>query len=92
MRTIASGIIAVVLLGIYVWLIVLASRIVLCDGVACPAPGSFNAVQAQALSVITGLLSALVIAELTMTEVGEAPAAHLLAANPTARRRTCCVG
>lgn len=87
MRTIAGGIIAVVLLGIYVWLIVVACHLVLCNGDACPAPASFNAVQAQALSVITGLVSALVIAELTMTKPGEAPAAHLLSADPTARAK-----
>lgn len=87
MRTIAGGVIAVVLLGIYVWLIVLACRIVLCTGGACPAPASFNDVQAQALLVITGLVSALVIAELTITKVGEVPAAHLLTANATDRAK-----
>ncbi|MEO8748085.1 MAG: hypothetical protein ABI379_10600 [Rhodanobacter sp.] len=87
MRTVAGGIIAVVLLGIYVWLIVLACSIVLCRGGACPAPASFNVVQAQAMSVITGLVSALVIAELTMTKAGHAPAGHLLAADATARAK-----
>jgi len=53
MRTIAGGIIAVVLLGIYVWLIALACHVALCGGGGCPAPASFNSVQAQALSVIT---------------------------------------
>ena len=88
MRTIAGGVIAILLLGIYTWLIVEACRIVLCTGGACPVAASFNEAQAQALSVITGLISALVIAELAMTKAGEAPAAHLLAADATHRAKT----
>ncbi|MGH8235343.1 MAG: hypothetical protein ACREPU_14280 [Rhodanobacteraceae bacterium] len=88
MKTIASGTIAVMLLGIYAWLIVVACHIVLCAGSACQAPASFNGMQAQALSVITGLVSALVIAELSVAKVGEAPAAHLLAPNATDRAKT----
>ncbi|HLI17412.1 MAG TPA: hypothetical protein VKV22_03970 [Rhodanobacteraceae bacterium] len=87
MKTIAGGVIAIVLLGIYAWLIFVAARIALCEGAGCPAPASFNTTMAQALSVTTGLVSALVIAELAVTRSGEAPAARLLAANAAPRAR-----
>lgn len=80
MRTVAGGVIAVVLLGIYAWLIFTAAGIALCAGDACARTGAFNGGMAQALSVTTGLVSALVIAELAVTRAGEAPAARLLSA------------
>lgn len=88
MRTIAGGAIAVVLLGIYAWLIVTAAGIALCTGAGCTSPGAFNPAMAQALAVITGLVSALVIAELAVTRAGEAPAMRLLRpdAGPRAKR------
>ncbi|TAN02904.1 MAG: hypothetical protein EPN36_14860 [Rhodanobacteraceae bacterium] len=78
MRTIAGGVIAVVLLGIYAWLIIAAACIALCTGTGCAAPAAFNAGMTQALGVVTGLVSALVIAELAITPAGAAPAARLL--------------
>jgi hypothetical protein len=87
MRAVAGGVVAVVLLGIYAWLIAVAATIALCAGNACAPPGDFNDAMAQALSVTTGLVSALVIAELAVTKTGEAPATHLLSANATSRAK-----
>lgn len=87
MRTVAGGVIAVVLLGIYAWLIVAAAGIALCRGAGCAAPAAFNGGMAQALAVITGLVSALVIAELAVAGAREVPAAHLLAPNAGPRAK-----
>jgi hypothetical protein len=77
MQAIFGGLIAVLLLGLYVHLIRIATLIVHCSMVTgCTAyPVSmFNEGMAQALSVIGGLISALVIAELAITKPGELPA------------------
>ncbi len=87
MKVIAGGVIAIVLLGIYAWLICVACGIALCSGHACEAATAFNDMQAQALSVTTGLVSALVVAELAVTKTGEAPAAHMLAADASGRAK-----
>jgi hypothetical protein len=83
MRALFGGTIAVVLLGIYVHLISLGYDIVDCASTprcTAPAPDNFNDVMAQALTVIGGLISALVIAELAITRPGEAPGAHVFSA------------
>jgi hypothetical protein len=82
MRALFGGFISVILLGIYVHLVNVAVRIVYC--VSKPEcteyPASlFNEGMAQALAVIGGLVSALVIAELAVAEPGQAPARHTLA-------------
>ncbi len=87
MRTLAGGVIAVALLGIYAWLIATAAGIALCTGAGCGAPAAFNGAMAQALAVIMGLVSALVAAELAVAKTGEAPAAHLLTPNAGPRAR-----
>ncbi|HEX7324021.1 MAG TPA: hypothetical protein VF292_01530 [Rhodanobacteraceae bacterium] len=87
MRTVAGGVIAVVLLAIYAWLIVTGAIIALCSGVGCMSASAFNTGMAQALSVTTGLVSALVIAELAVTKSGEAPAMRLLVVNAGQRAR-----
>jgi hypothetical protein len=77
MQAIFGGIIAVILLGLYVHFIRVATSIVHCSLTpACTVyPVSmFNEGMAQALSLIGGLVSALVIAELAVTKPGELPA------------------
>lgn len=81
MRIVAGGVIAVVLLGIYAWLIGTGAVLAMCAGVHCALHAGFNPGMEQALAVITGLVSALVIAELAVTPVGVVPAARLLPAN-----------
>jgi hypothetical protein len=81
MQEIFGGIIAVILLGLYVHLIRVATLIVSCSlKPACTTyPVSmFNEGMAQALSMIGGLVSALVIAELAITKPGELPAVGAL--------------
>jgi hypothetical protein len=83
-RALFGGTIAVVLLGIYVHLVSVGYGIVTCATTAnCSARqvGDFNDVMAQTLTVIGGLVSALVIAELAITKPGDAPVARVLSAN-----------
>jgi len=81
MKKVFGGVISLILLGIYVHLISLAVRVALCVGkTGCTeyAATHFNDGMAQALSVIGGLVSALVIAELALSKPGEAPGARVL--------------
>lgn len=87
-RTVAGGVIAIVLLGIYAWLIATAAGIALCTAPGCASAAAFNSAMAQALAVVTGLVSALVIAELAVTGTGEVPAAHLLRPDAGPRAKT----
>lgn len=66
-RMIFAGIIACILIGIYVYLVVFAVSVV------NTSPGDFNEKMTDALTLIGGLVSALVIAELAVTKPGEMP-------------------
>jgi predicted metal-binding membrane protein len=82
MQAAFGGLIAVILLALYVHLVRLALLIVDCvNTIGCTkyATASFNDGMVQALSIIGGLVSALVIAELAITKPGEAPVARALA-------------
>ena len=84
MQLLFKGLISVVLLGVYVHLVRIAIKVADCVSSAqCTEyPATyFNDGMAQALSVIGGLVSALVIAELAITKPGEAPARRQLATN-----------
>lgn len=86
MRLLFGGLISVVLLAVYVHLVRVAIKAVYCVAAGCteyPAT-DFNEGMAQALSVIGGLVSALVIAELAIAKPGEAPARHTLAKDASA--------
>ncbi len=88
MRASFGGLIALILLGLYVYLVQLAIAVVHCvalDGCFKYTERDFNDGMAQAMSIIGGLVSALVIAELAVTRPGEAPGARLLDENPTPR-------
>jgi hypothetical protein len=89
-QAIFGGAIAVILLGIYLHLIRLAYLVVDCatsPGCTAYPPGYFNDGMAQALAIVGGLVSALVIAELAATRPGEAPAARALADDATGRTK-----
>lgn len=77
-----GGTIALILLGLYVYLVVYAVMVVLCvTGTNCTSGltlESFTRGMASGLATIGGLVSALVIAELAITKPGAAPAARLL--------------
>ncbi|WP_028079605.1 hypothetical protein [Solimonas soli] len=91
MKAIFGGLIATILLGIYLHLIRVGYLVADCMATAgCTKypVGYFNDGMAQALAVVGGLVSALVIAELAATKPGEAPAARALAAGATDRSKT----
>jgi hypothetical protein len=77
MKFIFGGVIAIILLAIYVYAIVVAINVVnMCvatTGCTSAPPGSFNSGMVTSLTLIGGLVSALVIAVLAVTEPGEAP-------------------
>lgn len=80
MKAAFGGTIAIVLLGIYVHLIQTCYFIVDCVArVGCTSSkaADFNDVMAQSLTIIGGLVSALVIAELAVTKRGELPGARV---------------
>jgi len=84
MKLMFGGLISVVLLGLYLHLIKVAIKVADCvstAGCTTYAAGYFNDGMAQALSIIGGLVSALVIAELAVTQPGQAPLARTMAAN-----------
>lgn len=84
MKLMFGGLISVVLLGLYLHLIQVAIKVALCvstDGCTVYPADYFNEGMAQALSIIGGLVSALVIAELAVTQPGQAPMARTLAAD-----------
>ena len=90
MKAVAGGAIAVVLLGIYAYLIFIGCAIVDCantPGCTTYPTASFNDVMAQAMSVIGGLVSALVIAELAITKAGETPVARALSADSSPKSK-----
>jgi uncharacterized membrane protein YeiB len=83
MKALAGGIIAIVLLVFYVLLVHSAIDVVDCMSTPdCHAlnAASFNDVKSQAMSLLGGLVSALIIAELAVAKPGDAPAARLMAA------------
>lgn len=91
MKTVFGGLIAAVLLGIYVRLLITAYLIVDCAGISgCTArtPAQFNATMSQTVSVVGGLVSALVIAELAITKPGEAPGGRVLARGASSAAKT----
>ena len=90
MQALFGGAIAVVLLGIYLHLIKLGWQVVGClttPGCTKYGTGFFNDGMAQALSIVGGLVSALVIAELAATKPGEPPAARALADDASERTK-----
>ena len=83
MKSLFGGLIAVILLGIYIHLIKVAIKIVYCVAESgCP---DFNEGMSQALSVIGGLVSALVIAELAVAQPGEPLAKRTLSGGASSR-------
>lgn len=89
MKSVAGGLIASVLLFFYIVLVLKAAKIAECIGTNCGtvSAGSFNDVMAQAMSVLGGLVSALIISELAVTEPGQTPGSRMLqSTSPKARR------
>lgn len=81
MRAVFSATITLVLLSIYVYLALRGVQVVLGSG------AEFTDRMASTLTLIGGLVSALVIAELSITQPGEAPAARLVTADTAKNRK-----
>jgi hypothetical protein len=77
MKFVFGGVIAIILLLIYVYAIVVGIGVVntcvATQGCSSAPPESFNTGMVTSLTLIGGLVSALVIAVLAITEPGEAP-------------------
>ena len=85
-----GGSIAIALLAIYVYLIVVGCVTVDCalaPGCTRHAVADFNEGMAQYLAELGGLVSALVIAELAITNPGEVPAVRVLAPHPIGKAK-----
>lgn len=81
MQLLFGGLIAVLLLGVYVHLVRIAVKVVYClstPGCVLYPATYFNEGMAQALALIGGLVSALVIAELAVAKPGDAPGRRVL--------------
>ncbi len=88
MRALFGTSIAVILLGLYAAAVVFAISVAQClatPGCSSLTTESFTTGFGLVLSTVGGLVSALVIAELAITEPGKAPAAHFLPATPSPR-------
>jgi hypothetical protein len=89
MKLIFGGLIAVILLALYAYAVLFAISVVSCistTGCSALTVGSFTAGFASTMTTVGGLVSALVIAELAITQPGQAPVARALGseASPTA--------
>ena len=90
MKAIFSGFVSFVLLVFYVYLVwhgVAVARCLSAEGCTSLAAGDFNDQMSASLALVGGLISALVIAELSITQPGEAPGARLVAGGESGRRR-----
>jgi hypothetical protein len=86
-KTIFGGAIAVILLGLYVYTVIMALLITSClsQKTECKSytKDSFTSGMAMTMATVGGLVSALVIAELAITKPGETPQARSLGKNPS---------
>jgi hypothetical protein len=91
-KSIFGGVIAVILLGLYVYTVVVALLVTSCmsQGNACKSypKDSFTSGMSVTMATVGGLVSALVIAELAITEPGKTPAARVLDNNPSEQAKS----
>lgn len=88
MRLLFGGVIAVILLGLYVYAVQFGIAVVTCvgtEGCTTLTTAAFTDGFATAMNTVGGLVSALVIGELAITKPGEAPVARALEARPSAK-------
>ena len=88
MKALFGGLIAIVLLGLYVYSVAMAILVVKCvstPGCTSRPLSSFTDGMVTALTLIGGLVSALVIAELAITRPGYTPGARTLATGTSIR-------
>ena len=91
-KTIFGGVIAVILLGLYVYTVIMALVITSCisKGTDCKsyAKDDFTSGMTVTMATVGGLVSALVIAELAITKPGETPVARVLDQNPSEQAKS----
>lgn len=91
-KTLFGGVIAVILLGLYVYAVIVALAVTSClaKGEECTSltKESFTSGMSTTLAMVGGLVSALVIAELAVTKPGETPYARVLDDNPSEQAKT----
>jgi hypothetical protein len=91
-KTIFGGVIAVILLGLYVYTVIVALVVTSClsKGTVCKSytKDSFTSGMSVTMAMVGGLVSALVIAELAITKPGQSPAARALNANPSEQAKS----
>lgn len=88
MQLLFGGLIAVILLGLYVYAVQFAISVVNClstSGCTLLTTANFTDGFGTTMTTIGGLVSALVIAELAITKPGEVPMARALNAQPSAK-------
>jgi hypothetical protein len=88
MKLVFGGLIAVILLGLYTYSVEFAIQVVRCistTGCSQLTLSSFTDGFGTTMTTVGGLVSALVIAELAITQPGEAPVARALGASASAR-------
>jgi hypothetical protein len=91
MKLAFGGVISLILLGLYVYSIWLAIVVVECvssPGCTTHPVNSFTEGMVQALTLIGGLVSALVIAELAITAPGQVPMARALDSSSSSVKQT----
>lgn len=90
MRLALGALIAVILLGLYVYSVVFGVLVADCLAEKCTtySVDSFTEGMIQVLTMVGGLVSALVIAELAITRPGEQPMARALEPQPSAGKQT----
>lgn len=91
MKLAVGGMISLFLLGLYLYSIWLAIHVVNCvssPGCTAYPLTSFTDGMVQALTLIGGLVSALVIAELALTPPGEVPMARALDSSSSSMKQT----
>ena len=86
-KTVFGGVIAVVLLGLYIYTVIMGLVITTCisKGADCKSytKDDFTSGMTVTMATVGGLVSALVIAELAITKPGETPVARVLDQNPS---------
>lgn len=91
-KTIFGGVIATILLGLYVYTVIMALIITSClsKGTECKSysKDSFTSGMSVTMATVGGLVSALVIAELAITKPGETPQSRSLGENPSEQAKT----
>jgi hypothetical protein len=83
-KAVIGGLLACILLGVYVYLAWVAMSVVDCKPEPACLTVGFTDRMASALALLSGLVSALVISELALTKPGEAPLARSLASDASA--------